>query len=75
MQIAFFAAEFVDWMALCQFVHHFEAAGGRGDRASGGVEGWLPIAALIELKYLALTGHVPRSIGGDVPVWLRFLEF
>jgi polyferredoxin len=50
------------WIALQFFlwVRWFEI-GGRGLRVSrpGGVEGWLPIAGLMNLKYLLVTGRVP----------------
>ena len=41
------------------FVRHFEGAGPSVSRPAG-VEGWLPIAALMNLKYLIVTGHFPR---------------
>jgi polyferredoxin len=41
------------------FVRHFEGVGPRVARPAG-VEGWLPIAALMNLKYLIVTGHFPR---------------
>ena len=42
------------------FVRYYET-GGRTLRATRppGVEGWLPIASLMNLKVLLLTGHVP----------------
>jgi polyferredoxin len=50
------------WIGLQFFlwVRWFEI-GGRGIRVSrpAGVEGWLPIAGLMNLKYLLVTGHVP----------------
>lgn len=50
------------WIGLQFFlwVRWFEN-GGRGMQVSrpAGVEGWLPIAGLMNLKYLLATGHVP----------------
>ncbi|HTW47707.1 MAG TPA: 4Fe-4S binding protein, partial [Acidobacteriaceae bacterium] len=50
------------WIGLQFFlwVRWFEI-GGRGTPVSrpAGVEGWLPIAGLMNLKYLLVTGHVP----------------
>jgi polyferredoxin len=50
------------WIGLQFFlwVRWFEI-GGRGVPVSrpAGVEGWLPIAGLMNLKYLLVTGHVP----------------
>lgn len=50
------------WIGLQFFlwVRWFEV-GGRGMPVSrpAGVEGWLPIAGLMNLKYLLVTGHVP----------------
>ena len=39
------------------FVRHFESGGAALSRPAG-VEGWLPIAGLMNLKYFLLTGHV-----------------
>jgi polyferredoxin len=42
------------------WVRHFETAGQTSYVARpAGVEGWLPIAGLMNLKYRLLTGHVP----------------
>ena len=43
------------------FVHYYES-GGSGMRVArpAGVEGWLPIASLMNLKVLLLTGRLPR---------------
>jgi polyferredoxin len=42
------------------WVRHFETAGqSRFVPRSPGVEGWLPIAGLMNTKYLLTTGHVP----------------
>jgi len=44
---AFLPLNFVDWMALCPVCPSFEAAGGAAIERPAGVEGWLPIAALM----------------------------
>src|ERR1700675_2638068 len=42
------------------WVRQFEAGGASTSvTRPAGVEGWLPIAALMNLKYLVMTGHVP----------------
>jgi len=50
------------WIGLqfALFVRHFEL-GRQGFHVSrpAGVEGWLPIAGLMNLKYLLATGHIP----------------
>jgi polyferredoxin len=43
-----------------QWVRQIELAGRVGLRPPG-VEGWLPIAGLMNLKYWLLTGHVPQA--------------
>jgi polyferredoxin len=42
------------------WVHHFETAGqSRYVPRPAGVEGWLPIAGMMNLKFFLVTGHVP----------------
>ena len=56
------------------FVRHWET-GGRGIAAGRppGVEGWLPIASLMNLKVLLLTGEVPRLHPAGMFLLLAFL--
>ncbi len=54
------------------FVRHFEGAGPRVARPAG-VEGWLPIAALMNLKYLLVTGHFPRMHPAAPMLLIAFL--
>jgi polyferredoxin len=50
-------------------------SGGRSLEVSrpGGVEGWLPIEGLMQLKYFMLTGHVPRLHAAGFFLFLSFL--
>lgn len=41
------------------FVRHFEAPGAARFERPPGVEGWLPIAGLMNLKYWIVTGEIP----------------
>ncbi|HUB52470.1 MAG TPA: 4Fe-4S binding protein [Terracidiphilus sp.] len=64
------------WLGL-QFyiwVRYFER-GGQGLFVSrpAGVEGWLPIAGLMNVKYLLLTGHVPAIHPAAMYLFLGFL--
>ena len=59
-QVAFIALN--AWIGLQFFlwVRWFEKGGqGLAVNRPAGVEGWLPIAGLMNLKYLLVTGHVP----------------
>jgi len=64
------------WIAVqfVLFVRYYES-GGRGmlvERPAG-VEGWLPIASLMNLKVLLLTGQVPRVHPAGMFLLLAFL--
>jgi polyferredoxin len=56
------------------WVRHYESAGSsvRVDRPAG-VEGWLPIAALMNLKYWIQTGEVPQIHAAGMFLLLAFL--
>ncbi len=56
------------------FVHYYEG-GGKGLRVGrpAGVEGWLPIASLMNLKILLETGHVPRLHAAGMFLLIAFL--
>ena len=64
------------WIGLQFFlwVRWFEI-GGRGTPVSrpAGVEGWLPIAGLMNLKYLLVTGHVPTIHPATMFLLVAFL--
>jgi len=55
------------------FVRHFEIAGAARVSRPPGVEGWLPIAALMNLKYFLLTGEIPRLHPAGMFLFLAFL--
>ena len=56
------------------FVRYYET-GGRSLRATRppGVEGWLPIASLMNLKVLLLTGHMPAMHAAGMFLLIAFL--
>ena len=56
------------------FVRHYETAGAtvRVSRPPG-VEGWLPIASLMNLKYLLWTGDVPSTHSAGMFLLIAFL--
>jgi polyferredoxin len=56
------------------WVRQFEPGGSATSVARpAGVEGWLPIAALMNLKYLLLTGHVPTLHPAGLFLLISFL--
>lgn len=59
IQLAFLALNV--WIAaqFCLFVHQFETGGAATVSRPAGVEGWLPIAGLMNIKYFLVTGEVP----------------
>ena len=59
-QLAFLALNVWIGIRVLSFVRYYET-GGRSPFATrpAGVEGWLPIAALMNLKVLLLTGRMP----------------
>src|SRR4051812_30505291 len=61
VQLAFFALNTWIGVQFYLFVRYYET-GGQTTWASrpAGVEGWLPIASLMNLKVLLLTGNMPR---------------
>ncbi len=74
IQIAFLLLNlWIGWRFI-QFVHHFEGTSSAAAiERPAGVEGWLPIAALMNLKYLALTGHVPTIHPAGMFLLIAFL--
>lgn len=57
-----------------QFVRHFETGGsGAGISRPAGVEGWLPIAGLMNTKYFLLTGTIPSIHPAAMFLFLTFL--
>jgi polyferredoxin len=49
---------YLGWQFV-RFVHYFETGTGIPVERPAGVEGWLPIAALMNLKYALFTGSIP----------------
>ena len=61
VQIAFLLLNVWIGVQFYLWVRYFETAGAtRYVSRPAGVEGWLPIAALMNLKLLALTGSIPE---------------
>jgi polyferredoxin len=56
------------------WVRHFETNGGsRYVSRPAGVEGWLPIAGMMNLKYFLVTGHVPALHPAAMFLLITFL--
>lgn len=74
-QLAFLALNVWIGAQFVLFVHYYES-GGRGTRVGrpAGVEGWLPIASLMNLKVLLATGHVPRVHPAGMFLLIAFLS-
>ena len=74
LQLAFFALNLWIGIQFYLFVRYYET-GGRTIAASrpAGVEGWLPIASLMNLKVLLLSGEMPRLHGAGMFLLLAFL--
>ncbi|HWR36526.1 MAG TPA: 4Fe-4S binding protein [Clostridia bacterium] len=73
-QIAFLVLNAYVGVLFYMWVRHFESAGAtRFVERPAGVEGWLPIAALMNLKYLVLTGHVPSIHPAGMFLLVAFL--
>ncbi|HEY1497816.1 MAG TPA: 4Fe-4S binding protein, partial [Candidatus Solibacter sp.] len=74
VQLAFFALN--AWIAVefYLFVRYYET-GGKSMWAArpAGVEGWLPIASLMNLKVLLLTGQMPRLHPAGMFLLIAFL--
>lgn len=58
-QLAFLALNVWLGIQFYLFVRHFEVPGAARFSRPPGVEGWLPIAGLMNLKYFFLTGEIP----------------
>ena len=74
VQIAFFLLNL--WIAVdfYRFVRYYETAGEMGSpQRPAGVEGWLPIASLMNLKVWVVTGVVPRIHPAGMFLLLAFL--
>src|ERR1035438_10137798 len=73
-QLAFLTLNLWSGTQFVLFVHYYES-GGHGMRVArpAGVEGWLPIASLMNLKVLLATGHVPRVHPAGMFLLIAFL--
>ncbi len=73
-QAAFLVLNLVLGTQFYFWVRQFEAGGAPTSFGRpAGVEGWLPIAALMNLKYLLLTGHVPSLHPAGLFLLISFL--
>src|SRR5450631_3736448 len=74
MQLAFFALNAWIGIQFYLFVRYYET-GGRSLRADRppGVEGWLPIASMMNLKVFLLSGHMPSLHPAGMFLLIAFL--
>jgi polyferredoxin len=74
VQFAFIALNIYLGIQFYAWVRFFETSGtSRYAARPAGVEGWLPIAALMNLKYLLLTGTVPAVHPAGMFLLIAFL--
>jgi polyferredoxin len=74
LQLAFFAINLYIGVQFYLWVRYFESNGTTlAVSRPAGVEGWLPIAALMNLKYLLTTGEVPRMHAAGLFILIAFL--
>lgn len=74
VQIAFILLNVVIGFEFYRFVHFYESgATGVAPARPAGVEGYLPIAGLMNLKAAILTGHIPRIHAAGMFLLLAFL--
>jgi polyferredoxin len=74
VQLAFLALNLVIGVQFWRFVRHFETGGLTPAVARPpGVEGWLPIAALMNLRATVLTGALPDRFPAGVVLLVAFL--
>lgn len=73
-QLAFLALNVWIGIEFYRWVRYFET-GGRSEWVARppGVEGWLPIASLMNLKAIVMTGELPRLHPAGVFLFLSFL--
>ncbi len=74
VQTLFFLLNLSIGIQFYLFVRQFEPGGSPGSSSRpAGVEGWLPIAGLMNLKYLIMTGQVPAIHPAAMFLLLAFL--
>jgi polyferredoxin len=74
VQFAFLALN--AWLAIefLRWTHYFESQGqGRYVERPAGVDGWLPIAGLMNLKYFLVTHHIPAIHPAAMVLGVAFL--
>ena len=73
VQVAFLLLNIWIGVEFYQFVRFYETGGAATwVQRPPGVEGWLPIASLMNLKYLVLTGRLPGSHAAGLFLLLAF---
>ena len=73
-RLLFFALNVWIGIQFVRFVHHYESGGRTAWVARpAGVEGWLPIASLMNLKVLVATGRLPSVHPAGVILLITFL--
>ncbi len=73
-QVAFLLLNAAIGFQFWLFVRYFESGGaGPAPSRPPGVEGWLPIAALMNLKAAVLTGELPRRFPAGLVLLVAFL--
>lgn len=73
VQFSFFALNLWIGIQFYFFVRHFEVAAAPRVARPAGVEGWLPIAGLMNTKYFLLTGDVPAVHPAAMFLLMAFL--
>ncbi len=73
IQAAFFLLNLWVGVQFYLFVRRFEGGGGLVVSRPAGVEGWLPIAGMMNTKYFVLTGEVPAMHPAAMFLFLTFV--
>lgn len=73
VQFAFFALNLWIGIQFYLFVRHYEVAGAPAYSRPPGVEGWLPIAGMMNTKYWLVTGSVPTVHPAAMFLFVAFL--
>jgi polyferredoxin len=75
VQLAFLALNVWIGVEFVRFVHYYESAGHAGSpHRPPGIEGWLPIASLMNLKVLVSTGNLPLVHPAGLFLLIAFLS-
>jgi polyferredoxin len=74
VQLAFFLLNVWIGVQFYLFVRYYETDGAAYPASHpAGIDGWLPIASLMNLKYLVVTGEVPRLHAAGMFLLIAFL--